>query len=183
MDKKEFIIGQIAKTNKKNYENFVITRIINLIDDFDLKFITQQPVALNNGKRALTDLYFPQIDFHVEIDEAHHKKQIESDVSREADIVDITGHTIKRVDVDGNIGFINQQIDQVVKDIKIAIGLKKEKNGFTPWDIEAEFKSETYINKGYIDLEDRVAFRLIADACNCFGHNYEGYQNEPNCFL
>jgi len=35
---------------------------------------------------------------------------------------------------------------------------------------------ETYIKKGYIDIADNVAFRLIKDACNCFGHTYLGYQ-------
>ncbi|MDF2947484.1 MAG: hypothetical protein K0S51_2163 [Bacillales bacterium] len=37
-------------------------------------------------------------------------------------------------------------------------------------------KPETYINIGYISLKDDVAFRTTMDVCNCFGHNYTGWQ-------
>lgn len=36
--------------------------------------------------------------------------------------------------------------------------------------------NKTYINKEYIDLEEKIAFKRIVDACNCFGLNYKGYQ-------
>jgi very-short-patch-repair endonuclease len=176
MDKKEHIIRQIAKTNKKNYENYVVTRIINLINDPDLKFITQQPVILSKGKRALTDLYFPQIDFHIEIDEAHHKNQKDADIEREADIINATNHIIKRIDVDCDINSINLHVDNLVSEIKKAVEAKRRNNEFVPWDIEAEYKSETYIERGYIDLDDKVAFKRIVDACNCFGLDFKGYQ-------
>lgn len=176
MDKKEYYIKQLSKTNKKNYENYVVCRIINLINDFSLKFITQQPITMRNGKRALTDLYFPQIDLHIEIDEAFHKNQIDEDKMREADIVSATNHTIERIDVTKNIELINIRIDKIVKKIKEAIKGKKKDNTFVPWNIEAEYESKTYINKGYIDLNDKVAFKKIVDACNCFGCNYRGYQ-------
>ena len=35
---------------------------------------------------------------------------------------------------------------------------------------------ELYIKKGYIDLDDNMAFGTICDVCNCFGCNYKGYQ-------
>lgn len=46
MNKKEYIIRQIAKTNKKNYENYVVTRIFHLINRLDIKFVTQQYVIV-----------------------------------------------------------------------------------------------------------------------------------------
>lgn len=39
-----------------------------------------------------------------------------------------------------------------------------------------EQSSETYIEKKYIDIVDDVAFRYSYLACNCFGHNYSGFQ-------
>jgi hypothetical protein len=33
-----------------------------------------------------------------------------------------------------------------------------------------------FIEKGYIDIKDDVAFKRIYEACNCFGHNYKGFQ-------
>jgi very-short-patch-repair endonuclease len=176
MDKKEYYIKQLSKTNKKNYENYVVCRIINLIDDLSLKFITQQLVAMRDGKKVLTDLYFPQIDLHIEVDEAFHENQINEDKMREADIVSATNHTIERIDVTKNIELIHTRIDKIIKKIKEAIKEKKKNNTFIPWNIEAESKSETYINRGYIDLDDKVAFKKIVDACNCFGFNYRGCQ-------
>jgi hypothetical protein len=30
-----------------------------------------------------------------------------------------------------------------------------------------------YVETGYIDADDKVAFRIQAEACNCFGHSYK----------
>ena len=45
MLKYKYIKSQLAKTNKKNDENYVITRIWNRLDNEDVKFITQQYVV------------------------------------------------------------------------------------------------------------------------------------------
>ncbi|KKP32060.1 MAG: hypothetical protein A2312_02570 [Candidatus Staskawiczbacteria bacterium RIFOXYB2_FULL_32_9] len=42
--------------------------------------------------------------------------------------------------------------------------------------MEKQEFSKKYIDKGFIDLVDNAAFRTIKDGCNCFGHNYKGYQ-------
>ena len=58
MTKKEFIVRQLAKTNKKNYENYVVTGILHRLADPQVKFVTQQHITRPGGKRALTDMYF-----------------------------------------------------------------------------------------------------------------------------
>lgn len=173
MDKKEFIIRQLGRTKNKKYEAYVVTRIIHLLDDFSIKFITQQYVTRPEG-RALTDLFFPQFGVHIEVDEGQHFiiGNIEEDKIREADIVNATGHEILRVDVTKSFDDINIQINEVVKKIK----MHRDKDQFIAWDIDSEFNSQTYIERGYIDVSDNVAFKTIKDACNCFGHNYSGYQ-------
>ena len=110
MNKLEFICRQLSRAENKTFEHYVVTRIWHLLNDTDLKFITQQYVVRPEG-RALTDMYFPQLHKHIEIDEGHHKKQIESDKLREADIINATGHTIFRVDVTKTIDEINEEID------------------------------------------------------------------------
>lgn len=171
--KTEYIIKQLGRTKNKKHEMYVVNRIINLIDDFDIKFITQQYVSRPDGY-ALTDLYFPQFDIHIEVDEPHHKENIIADKIREADIVNATGCSDPiRIDVDKTIFEINNQIDIVVKKI---CELKQKQSSFIPWDIEAEFNPDTYIKLGYIDIKDNVAFHTIVDGCNCFGHNYKGFQ-------
>jgi len=175
LDKKEYIVRQLARTKHKKYEQYVVTRIINLLNDLDIKFVTQQYVSRPEG-RALTDLFFPQLAIHVEVDEPHHKSYVHADRIREADIVNATNHEIKRIDVDKSIQEINSDIDTLIQDIKVKVHRLKEAGDFVEWDIDAEFKSETYIEKGYVDIADDVKFRQIKDACNCFGYSYKGFQ-------
>lgn len=178
-NKTDYIIRQIAKSYNKTYENYVVTRIWHLLNNLDIKFVTQQHVTRPTG-RALTDMYFPQIQLHIEIDEPspnHFNKdgsQVEKDIAREADIINVAEHTsVKRISaLENNIESINQQIDELVSFIKKEIDLKKP----TPWDFEAEYNPKTYIDRGSISVDDNVAFRTIAHACNCFGHDYVGYQ-------
>lgn len=176
MDIKEYYIRQIGRTHYKKYENYVITRLLAQLNDSEVKFVTQQAVKFPSGKRALTDLYFPQIDLHIEIDEGFHKRRQEKDIEREADIVSVTAHDIRRVDATTNLPDLHAQINVILGDILSLIKERKEAGTFVPWDINKEFDPATYIEKGYIDLAEKVAFRTIADACNCFGHSYAGYQ-------
>jgi len=182
MDKKEYIIRQLGRTKNKKYESYVVSRIVHLLNDMDIKFVTQQHITRPNGGRALTDLFFPQLHMHIEVDEEHHKANIDKDRVREADIINATNHEIIRVDVSESIEEINDEIDLIVTKIKNKVEELKSKKVFIPWDTEAEFSSQTYIDRGYIDLADDVKFRTIKDACNCFGHDYTGCQrsNAPH---
>ncbi len=45
MDKKEYIIRQLNRAKNKKYELYVISRIIHLLDNNDIKFVTQQYVS------------------------------------------------------------------------------------------------------------------------------------------
>ena len=106
MTKREYVIRQIAKTNKKNYENYVVTRIYHLLNRIDVKFVTQQYVNRPEG-HALTDMYFPQIKLHVEIDEPFHKKQIGLDIHRETDIIQATDQHISRIKITDDLSGIS----------------------------------------------------------------------------
>ena len=176
MDKKEYIRRQISRTNKKDYENYVITRIIHGIDDLNVKFVTQQYVKRPNG-RGLADLYFPQINYFIEIDEGHHLNQMEADKVRDADFEDATGVIPKRIDVaTKSIEEINIQIDKVNQEIKAIIEDKKRTNQWIDWDISNEMNPDKWIAKKKIHVDDKVAFRKIVDGCKCMGLNYAGYQ-------
>lgn len=172
MDKLEFVSRQFAKAEKKKYEHYVVTRIWHLLNDARIKFITQQFITRPTGK-ALTDMYFPQLEIHIEVDEGHHKKQIQADKLREADIINATGHKIFRIDVTTNIDEVNEGINEIIAFMKNKI---KSSNDFKAWDLDAEQNPKTYIERGYIDLKDDVAFRRMSDAASCFGKNYKGLQ-------
>ena len=172
MEKRDYITRQFSRTEKKRFEHYVVTRIWHLLDDLTIKFVTQQYVTRPNG-RALTDMFFPQLKIHIEIDEEQHKKNIEWDKLREVDIINATSHEICRVDVTKDIISINKEIDCIVKKLKVT---KKQIEDFKEWDIKAEQNPQTYINSGVIRVEDGVAFRKMIDAANCFGNNYKNLQ-------
>ena len=176
MDKKEFLLRQIAKTDKKNYENYVVTRVIHRVDDLSVKAVTQQYVATPDYERAFTDLYFPQIGVHIEVVEGYHKHNVEADADRAADIIDATGHTILRVDVTLPAEEIHRQVDAIVEFVQRQVDEQRIIGSFDPWDPELENDPCTHIRRGYIDTSEDIAFGTMADACNCFGHSYSGLQ-------
>lgn len=169
MNKLDYISRSFSRAEKKRFEHYVVTRIWHLLDDLSIKFVTQQYVTRPEG-RALTDMYFPQLHIHIEVDEGHHKNQIEWDKLREVDIINATGHEVIRLDVAKDIETINKEIYKIVEKIK---DKKRNISCFKSWDIEAEINPKTYIDKGFIDLKDDCAFRTMVDAANCFGNDYK----------
>lgn len=172
MDKLNYVTRQFSKAENKRFEHYVVTRIWHLLNDLTIKFTIQQYVIRPKG-RALTDMYFPQLGIHIEVDEIHHLNQLEQDQLREADIVNATNHKVERIDTSTGIENLNNKIDEVVNIIRVA---KQNIRDFKPWNIEAEQNPQTYIDNGYIDITDDVAFKNSYLAANCFGHNYTGYQ-------
>lgn len=174
MLKRDIILKQLARTNKKNFENYVVTGIWHKLNSLDYKMVTQQYIYRKDRGYAKTDLYFPQLELHVEVDEAHHKANVVDDKLREMDIVNATSHRMLRIDCSEGIERINEQIDEAVAAIqrmRTDLG-----DAFIPWDPEREISTQTYIDKGEIRLDDDVAFKRIVDAVNCFGFRHRGFQ-------
>ena len=176
--KKECLLNQFRKTFEKKYENYCVTRIYNLVNNFDLQIITQQLFKRSNGKIALADIYFPQINMWIEIDEQYHNKQEQEDVKREEEI--IIGNKIKkleevvlikklekpyRIKVGNNheIEDINKQIDEIVCEINNRINNLEHP---LKWDCKDREPSE-YTNK-IICLSDNVKFRTIKKVTELF---------------
>ena len=152
LDKKDYIIKQLHRTHNKKYENYVITRIWHLLNDIDIKIITQQYIVRPSGY-ALADLYFPQFDLVVEVNESYHLKRKELDNIREKDIVNAVNFKVKVIDTSKDINSIHKQIDDLVDFVNT---LKKK--GFKKWDYENEFNNKQYIDKGYIDVKTPALF-------------------------
>ena len=173
MTKFDFILAQFRKTFHKSYENYVITKIYNLLDDLSIKFITQQYIKRPDSY-ALVDLYFPQFDLYLEIDEHQHKNNITSDELRGNDIANATNFTECRIKVyDVTHQEINNQINDFISLIK-ELKLKQINGGtFKEWDIENEMNPVYYIEMGYLDLDDSPSFRVQNDVFKLFGKKYE----------
>tara|TARA_Y100000385_G_scaffold244662_1_gene262901 strand:- start:383 stop:1090 length:708 start_codon:yes stop_codon:yes gene_type:complete len=126
----------------------------------------------------LTDLYFPQLGIHIEVDEGHHLSQEESDALREADIINATSHVIIRIPVTDkkkrilDIDEFNVYIDESITQLELRLKELEDSNEFVPWKGN-EHTSQYWIDRGYIRINDDCAFHTIVDAVNCFGQSYK----------
>lgn len=206
MDKIEYIANQLKKTHGKKYENYCIARIINKLDKYDLKFITQQGFKRTNGDLAYADLYLPQVNVWVEVNEFQHFNQEKEDKLRIKEIrkndikkklnpleeikYDVleTPEIIEIFNKDGTIRKdINEQIDIIVYKIEKRI-IELEDN-FKPWKKIYE-EAKDYIDKGYIDVKDNVQLKTIYEVSKLFNKkykkgsrkNYFSVNNEKNIY-
>lgn len=189
MDKKDYIVNQLKRTFNKKYENYCITRIYHLLNRNDVQIITQQMFRRNDGKIALADLYFPQLNLSVEVDEGHHKFQTEADDKRGHEIIEnksikdqkliALGEVIydyfdeERIDVTTSIENINSRIDEIILLINNRISELGDK--FKPWEC-CDKKPEDYIKLGKIECRDNVSLRTIQEVSELFNKGYHGTQ-------
>ena len=186
MDKKEYIVNQLKRTYGKKYENYCITRIINKLDNLNVQFVTQQLFQRSDGKYAYADLFFPQLNISIEIDESHHLNQNEEDAQRTKDIIetdkkirerytgleDIILDPIEEYRISANymntIEEINENIDNIVKILQQKIS--KMGNNFIPW--KSVYDDASYfLDRGYIDKCDNAKFQTIDDIGKLFNIN------------
>lgn len=179
--KTQFIIRSLSKIARKKWELFIVSRIIHGIED-DIEFVCQQLVRRPDGSRALTDLFFPQFNLHLEIDEPFHSKQLKADEKRTQDIILSTRHEVERIRVHDdkeNLKTVYELRDEADKFIKRLHAKKKillEKGDFEPWDWEKRYSAQAIIKRGYLDVEDNVVFRTQVEAMQCFGFRGRGWQ-------
>lgn len=164
--KLDYITRISQKTSKKRIENYVISRIWHQLNDDEIKISHQQYIHRGEGKYALTDLYFPQLNYHIEVNEEFHYKdefKINADKLREEDIINSTkGHIIRFVDCqnDKTLANIHSQIDKIINEITHLINEQKRLNIFKPWT-ENELNPEHWIEKGTINVNDNVNLKTI----------------------
>ncbi len=177
-EKREYIIKTLSRTKRKDYENYVINSIWHKIDNLSLKPVTQQYIKRADGKYGLLDLYFPQINFGIECDEAHHKQYEDEDLKRQlsmeemlSTVAETSDFILRRVDVDNSIEDIEYQIRNIVSEIKKVCDVKQ----ITPWNINEDIV-KTVIERKYISIGDNFRFKRIIDVLKIFGVELKGYQ-------
>ena len=153
-------------------ENYVVNAIWARLDDLNVKPVTQQYVRRPNGY-ALIDLYFPQINYGVECDEAHHKDNKFKDAAREIDLQTAlsacseNGLTIRRVDATLDADALHARIREIVCEIKQKV---VEKGNQLPHWLNPEEEWRGIKERGILRVEDAYPFETIADICKkCFG--------------
>lgn len=190
MNKTEYLLRSFQKISHKKWELYIISRIIHQLNDGDIEFITQQLVRRKDGTIALMDLYFPQLNIHLEINETHHanEENLRRDSLREQDIIDITNRKpftiqtyVNKQTNDTNIQL--RDLEEIHKDVEEFCSLiKSEKENriknknFEPWDFDSRYDPNKYIRLGEISISGNVVLKTHADAMRLFGFKGAGYQ-------
>jgi len=131
-------------------------------------FICQQHVQRPEG-RALTDIFFPQFELHIEVDEPYHAEltQKQKDAQRLRDIVNATSHEIRRIDVRGDsLEEVNQKVDDLIK----YIHEKSQKVDLEPGKFEHRYAVKPHRDRGSIDAKTGATFRYIRDVKQLWGY-------------
>ena len=168
-----------VRTKRKAYENFIVNAIYTKIGNPELMPVTQQYVKNPNDSRGyyLLDLYFPQINFGVEIDEGYHCNEANQlkDEEREEAIKSAIECDEERIaifakGVDGD--WRKRSYDEICKDIDRIVVLIKERIATIPgglkWHTNEE-KISAVKERGVFDVKDDVNYRTITDIYNICG--------------
>lgn len=195
MDKKDYNLSEqldhIAymfnvRTNGKAYENFIVNAIYTKIGNPNLVPVTQQYVINVRDPRRyyLLDLYFPQLNFGVEIDERHHqnKEQQEKDEIRADDIKTAIQCEEERIPIYSEKDQIRTYAE-ICDDIERVVAIVRQKIA----DRGAELKWETnndrkkaIIDLGRFHVDDDVSFDTVTEIYNiCGGKRTGGEKGLP----
>ena len=130
--KYEYLINQLHRTAYKKHENYVIGSLLHDESLSELKPCTQHYVRRSdNTGYALLDLYYPQIELAVEIDEPHHYKGTHLDKIRQQIVKnDLMCEFIRINVIEGNV---ISQIEALKMLIKNKLLKFKEENKFKQW--------------------------------------------------
>ena len=168
--KLDYITRMLSKIAHKRLESYVIHRIWNALDDTDIHFVFQQYVVRKEGKYALADLYLPQLNLVVEINEPAHYKNQEADNIRNAEISEYV--EVKVIDcynvVNGNVVScsleeLNQRTDKVIEFIRKRI----KETPIIPW--KGADTPEEIRQRGILRVNDNVSLNTIDDIATIFG--------------
>lgn len=174
--KLDYISRLLQRTSNKRIEHYVISRIWHLLDNYDVKMTPQQYVSRELTQYALTDVYFPQIGLHVEVNEpAHYESEdkVSRDLKRQKEIEIKTGHQVFVVDCRQDIIGIHSQVDELVTKINSEVKRKVSNGTFKPWKPENEHNPNYWKEKGFISVSDEVSFYTIEDICLLFDADYQ----------
>ena len=179
IEKREYLIKTLSRTKRKDYENYVIGAIWHRLNNLEIKPVSQQYVRRSDGRYALLDLYFPQINVGIECDEAYHEHNTEPDKIREANVEQAlsalqTGKdfTIIRINANTDIIEFENQINNAVEKINELY----KKYGCPKWSEEKD-TAEKVIECGELSLYDNLQFAKITDIARCFGKTYKAMQS------
>ena len=161
--KYEHLVRQIHRTAYKPHENFIINSLLHDERLFDLLPLTQHYVKRIDNKYALIDLFYPQLNLAIEIDETHHDKNFDNDTTRQNDVEQNLKCEFERISI--SEGNILAQIDSLKNKI-LSIKNSLADNWYS-WEqpktqsifqMKDEYKNTLFLKiRGFIKPEDLMA--------------------------
>ena len=167
--KLDYMARLFRKTSHKRFETYVIQRIWHRLDDDRVQFVSQQYVKrVQDDDYALADLYLPQVNIVVEINEPYHydENQHKRDAIRNAEVSKIAGVQVFVVDCRKPMAELHRDIDRIVDVIRQKVIQLGDK--FIPWVGLDERTPAYYQRKGYLLVEDNEYVETIDDICDIF---------------
>lgn len=179
MDKKEYLIRTFSRTKRKDYENYILNAVWQQMDYLTIRPVTQQYVKSSSNEYYLIDLYFPQLNIGVEVDEAYHQSNVELDKIRALDISNklaavpqTSDFKLFRIDATLSLEDLNFRI----KEVADAIRKQAQQQNINYWDTDVPIETKIR-EKGYLSVDDYYQFDRIVDVANdLFMKGYNGYQ-------
>lgn len=173
-----------VRTKNKAYENHIVNMIYCKVNNQELMPVTQQYVKDINDVRKyyFIDLYFPQINFGIEIDEIHHFNEENkiNDTEREEYIKTAIECDIRRIPIYTNINGKLKQRDytEIVNDVdKIVEEINHRINaiGGVKWESNEDKKIQLLSGANpKFDIKDNIYFNTINEILNIF--NKRGFR-------
>lgn len=189
LGKATYLKNSLSKIKHKGWELYVISRVIHLLNDLDVEFICQQVVLLDNGNRRFADLYFPQFNIYLEVNErGGHSSEASQrlDKFRQTDILRAIDARQVKIEIfsfdkqgnvtDTSVEEINQKIDDFVALLKKYKQEKILRDAFEPWNPLKKHDPAEFLRKGYLDVSENPSFLTHRDALRCFGYKKGHYQ-------
>lgn len=168
--KLDYITRALSKISHKRLESYVIHRIWNILDNTDIHFVFQQYVVRKEGKYALADLYLPQLNLVVEINEPAHYQNKEADIIRNAEISEYADikvidcyNVVNGIAVACSLRELDERTDKVTDYIRKRIS----ETALTPW--KGTDTPDQVRQRGALRVEDNVSLETIDDIAAVFG--------------
>lgn len=159
----------LAKLANKPTESYVISRIWHRLDDMRVRFVLQQYVKRTSGY-ALADLYLPQLNMIVEVNEGYHEddEQKKRDTIRNKEVQDATKADIFIIKASGELEEIHKQVDEIVAEIRKRV--KELGENFLPCDYSITRSTpEYYKSRGYFKVSTEDWLTNVDDIAAVFG--------------
>lgn len=129
--KYDYLIEQLHRTSYKKHEAFIVSSLIHDSSLAELKPCTQFYVRRTDSGYALVDIYYPQLNIAIEIDEPHHLKYQEQDLLRQRHVEEHLACEFHRIRVsDGNVP---TQLNAIKDKLRATLKKRIADNQFDGW--------------------------------------------------